>query len=175
MGWRIYGLHVFARAIECDFAADVEPDFPSAIRALQQHKIPIYHRTRRGSNCTGGRSVALWVTGTPFSVSSGIGFLALFGVSVQTAVVYISYVNELRSSGIGLREAIREGAILRLRPIMMTALVAALGLLPAALATGVGTDTQRPFALVIVSGLFSRLLISIFLMPALYTHRGTAG
>ena len=66
-------------------------------------------------------------------------------------------------------EAIREGAILRLRPIMMTALVAALGLLPAALATGVGTDTQRPFALVIVSGLFSRLLISVFLMPALYT------
>ncbi|MDQ2928646.1 MAG: CusA/CzcA family heavy metal efflux RND transporter [Pseudomonadota bacterium] len=116
-----------------------------------------------------GGIVALWLTGTPFSVSSGIGFLALFGVSVQTAVVYISYVNELRRGGVNLTEAIREGAILRLRPIMMTALVAALGLLPAALATGVGTDTQRPFALVIVSGLFTRLLISIFLMPALYT------
>ncbi len=115
-----------------------------------------------------GGIVALWLTGTPFSVSSGIGFLALFGVSVQTAVVYISYVNELRRGGITLDEAIREAAILRLRPIMMTALVAALGLLPAALATGVGTDTQRPFALVIVSGLFTRLLISIFLMPALY-------
>ncbi len=115
-----------------------------------------------------GGIVALWLTGTPFSVSSGIGFLALFGVSVQTAVVYISYVNELRRNGTTLGEAIREGAILRLRPIMMTALVAALGLLPAALATGVGTDTQRPFALVIVSGLFTRLLISIFLMPALY-------
>jgi cobalt-zinc-cadmium resistance protein CzcA len=115
-----------------------------------------------------GGLAALWLTGTPFSVSSGIGFLALFGVSVQTAVVYISYVNELRGRGVGLGEAIREGAILRLRPIMMTALVAALGLLPAALATGVGTDTQRPFALVIVSGLFTRLLISIFLMPALY-------
>ncbi|TPG07473.1 efflux RND transporter permease subunit [Rhodanobacter glycinis] len=115
-----------------------------------------------------GGIVALWLTGTPFSVSSGIGFLALFGVSVQTAVVYISYVNELRRGGIILSEAIREAAILRLRPIMMTALVAALGLLPAALATGVGTDTQRPFALVIVSGLFTRLLISIFLMPALY-------
>lgn len=115
-----------------------------------------------------GGIVALWITGTPFSVSSGIGFLALFGVSVQTAVVYISYVNELRRGGITLNEAIRAGAILRLRPIMMTALVAALGLLPAALATGVGTDTQRPFALVIVSGLFTRLLISIFLMPALY-------
>ncbi|WP_266183281.1 efflux RND transporter permease subunit [Dyella humicola] len=115
-----------------------------------------------------GGIVALWITGTPFSVSSGVGFLALFGVSVQTAVVYISYVNELRRGGTELNEAIREGAILRLRPIMMTALVAALGLLPAALATGVGTDTQRPFALVIVSGLFTRLLISVFLMPTLY-------
>ena len=115
-----------------------------------------------------GGFIALWLTGTPFSVSSGIGFLALFGVSVQTAVVYISYVNELRLGGGTAAEAIREGAILRLRPIMMTALVAALGLLPAALATGVGTDTQRPFALVIVSGLFTRLLISVFLMPALY-------
>ncbi|MBM7129450.1 efflux RND transporter permease subunit [Dyella mobilis] len=115
-----------------------------------------------------GGIVALWLTGTPFSVSSGIGFLALFGVSVQTAVVYISYVNELRRAGVEVTDAIRQGAILRLRPIMMTALVAALGLLPAALATGVGTDTQRPFALVIVSGLFTRLLISIFLMPALY-------
>ncbi|HEX4104727.1 MAG TPA: CusA/CzcA family heavy metal efflux RND transporter [Rhizomicrobium sp.] len=110
----------------------------------------------------------LWLTGTPFSVSSGIGFLALFGVSVQTAVVYISYVNELRRDGMPMDKAIREGAILRLRPIMMTALVAALGLLPAALATGVGTDTQKPFAMVIVSGLFTRLLISIYLMPALY-------
>jgi heavy metal efflux system protein len=116
-----------------------------------------------------GGLVALWITGTPFSVSSGVGFLALCGVSVQTAVVYISYVNELRRAGARLDEAIREGAILRLRPIMMTALVAALGLAPAALATGVGTDSQRPFALVIVSGLFTRLLISVFLMPALYS------
>jgi len=115
-----------------------------------------------------GGIVALWLTGTPFSVSSGIGFLALFGVSVQTAVVYISYVNELRGGGMGTTEAIREAAILRLRPIMMTALVAAFGLLPAAMATGVGTDSQRPFALVIVSGLFTRLLISVFLMPVLY-------
>jgi len=116
-----------------------------------------------------GGIVALWLTGTPFSVSSGIGFLALFGVSVQTALVYISYVNELRRGGTPLVTAIREGAILRLRPIMMTALVAALGLLPAALATGVGTDTQRPFAVVIVGGLVTCLLIIIFLMPALYT------
>jgi cobalt-zinc-cadmium resistance protein CzcA len=116
-----------------------------------------------------GGIVALWLTDTPFSVSSGIGFLALFGVSVLTAVVYISCVNELRRDGVALAEAVRQGAILRLRPIMMTALVAALGLLPAALATGVGTDSQRPFALVIVCGMLSRLLISIFLMPALYT------
>jgi cobalt-zinc-cadmium resistance protein CzcA len=122
-----------------------------------------------------GGIVALWLTDTPFSVSSGIGFLALFGVSVQTAVVYISYVNELRRDGTDLTEAIRQGAILRLRPIMMTALVAAFGLLPVALATGVGTDSQRPFALVIVSGLFTRLLISIFLMPALYTLVGRSG
>ena len=116
-----------------------------------------------------GGIVALWLSGTPFSASSGIGFLALFGVSVQTAIVYISYVNELRRAGNDVAVAIRQAAILRLRPIMMTALVAALGLLPVALATGVGTDTQRPFALVIVSGLFTRLLISIFLMPVLYT------
>jgi cobalt-zinc-cadmium resistance protein CzcA len=122
-----------------------------------------------------GGIVALWISGTPFSASSGIGFLALFGVSVQTAIVYISYVNELRRDGTPLAESIRHGAILRLRPIMMTALVAALGLLPVALATGVGTDTQRPFALVIVSGLFTRLLISIFLMPVLYTLVARSG
>jgi len=116
-----------------------------------------------------GGILALWLTGNPFSVSSGIGFLALFGVSVQTALVYISYVNELRLSGTPPAAAIREAAILRLRPIMMTALVAALGLLPAALATGVGTDTQRPFAVVIVGGLITCLAIVIFLMPALYT------
>jgi cobalt-zinc-cadmium resistance protein CzcA len=115
-----------------------------------------------------GGLLALRLTGTPFSVSSGIGFLALFGVSVQTAVIYISYANELRISGIAIPEATREAALLRLRPIMMTALVAALGLLPAAISTGIGSDSQRPFALVIVGGLFSRLLISVFLMPALY-------
>ena len=115
-----------------------------------------------------GGLVILALTGTPLSVSSMIGFLALFGVSVQTAVVYISYANELRLEGFTIAEATRTAALLRLRPIMMTALVAALGLLPAALSTGVGSDTQKPFALVIVGGLFSRLLISVFLMPVLY-------
>lgn len=115
-----------------------------------------------------GGILALKLWGTPFSVSSGIGFLALFGVSVQTAVIYISYANELRRDGMELGKATREAAILRLRPIMMTALVAALGLLPAALSHGIGSDSQRPFAQVIVGGLLSRLLISVFLMPALY-------
>lgn len=122
-----------------------------------------------------GGILALAVTGTPFSVSSGIGFLALFGVSVQTAVVYISYANELRLAGLGITEAVHEAAMYRLRPIMMTALVAALGLLPAALSTGVGSDSQKPFALVIVGGLFSRLLISVFLMPVLYAQTAKIG
>jgi cobalt-zinc-cadmium resistance protein CzcA len=122
-----------------------------------------------------GGLAALMLTGTPFSVSSGIGFLALFGVSVQTAVVYISYANELRLGGMGIAQASREAALLRLRPIMMTALVAAFGLLPAAIATGVGTDSQKPFALVIVGGLFSRLLISVFLMPVLYEMAARPG
>ena len=115
-----------------------------------------------------GGLLVLGLSGTALSVSSMIGFLALFGVSVQTAVVYISYANELRLEGFSIAEATRTAALLRLRPIMMPALVAALGLLPAALSTGVGSDTQKPFALVIVGGLFSRLLISVFLMPVLY-------
>ena len=122
-----------------------------------------------------GGFLALALTGTPFSVSSGIGFLALFGVSVQTAVVYISHANELRQGGVGIARATREAALDRLRPIMMTALVAALGLLPAAVSTGVGSDSQRPFALVIVGGLFSRLLISVFLMPVLYGYIAREG
>jgi cobalt-zinc-cadmium resistance protein CzcA len=122
-----------------------------------------------------GGLVVLALTRTPLSVSSMIGFLALFGVSVQTAVVYISYANELRLDGFSIAEATRAAALLRLRPIMMTALVAALGLLPAALSTGVGSDTQKPFALVIVGGLFSRLLISVFLMPVLYAASAREG
>jgi len=115
-----------------------------------------------------GAILAMWLTGTPFSVSSAIGFIVLFGVSVLTGVVYISCVNELRLGGMDIARAVHEAAVLRLRPITMTALVAALGLLPAAIASGVGTDSQRPFALVIVAGMLSRLLIGMFLMPALY-------
>jgi cobalt-zinc-cadmium resistance protein CzcA len=115
-----------------------------------------------------GAVLAMWLTGTPFSVSSDIGFIVLFGVSVLTGVIYISYVNELRLGGLDILTAAHQAAVLRLRPILMTALVAALGLLPAAIATGVGTDSQRPFALVIVAGMISRLVIGVFLAPALY-------
>ncbi|MGH8146206.1 MAG: efflux RND transporter permease subunit [Rhodanobacteraceae bacterium] len=115
-----------------------------------------------------GAILAMWLTGTPFSVSSDIGFIVLFGVSVLTGVVYISCVNELRLGGMDIARAAHEAAVLRLRPIMMTAVVAALGLLPAAIATGVGTDSQRPFALVIVAGMISRLVIGIFIVPVLY-------
>ncbi len=115
-----------------------------------------------------GALVALKVTNTPFSVSSALGLLALMGVSVETAVILVSYINKLRLEGKGIREATREASLLRLRPIMMTALVACLGLLPAAMSHGIGSDTQRPFAIVIVAGLLSRLLLGFFVNPVLY-------
>jgi cobalt-zinc-cadmium resistance protein CzcA len=112
--------------------------------------------------------VALLISHTNFSVSSGVGFLALFGVSVQTGVIMLEYINQLRARGYSIEEAAIEGAVLRLRPIMMTMLVATLGLLPAALSHGIGSDSQRPFAIVIVGGLIGALLIGIFLLPTLY-------
>lgn len=115
-----------------------------------------------------GGLLALLVTGTHFSVSSGVGFLALFGVSVQTGVIMVEYINQLRARGRSVEEAAIEGAVLRLRPIMMTMLVATLGLLPAALSHGIGSDSQRPFAIVIVGGLSAALILSIFLLPTLY-------
>jgi cobalt-zinc-cadmium resistance protein CzcA len=115
-----------------------------------------------------GGLLALLVTGTFFSVSSGVGFLALFGVSVQTGVIMLEYINQLRARGYTPEGAAIEGAVLRLRPIMMTMLVATLGLLPAAMSHAIGSDSQRPFAIVIVGGLMSDLLLSIFLLPTLY-------
>jgi cobalt-zinc-cadmium resistance protein CzcA len=115
-----------------------------------------------------GGLLALLVTGTYFSVSSGVGFLALFGVSVQTGVIMLEYINQLRARGYTVEDAAVEGAVLRLRPIMMTMLVATLGLLPAATSHAIGSDSQRPFAIVIVGGLVAALLLSIFLMPTLY-------
>jgi cobalt-zinc-cadmium resistance protein CzcA len=115
-----------------------------------------------------GGLLALLITGTHFSVSSGVGFLALFGVSVQTGVIMLEYINQLRARGFSVEDSAIEGAVLRLRPIMMTMLVATLGLLPAALSHAIGSDSQRPFAVVIIGGLISALLVSIFLLPTLY-------
>ena len=115
-----------------------------------------------------GGVLALLLTGTNFSVSSGVGFLALFGVSVQTGVIMLEYINQLRARRFTIEDAAVEGAVLRLRPIMMTMLVATLGLLPAALSHAIGSDSQRPFAIVIVGGLIAALIMSVFLLPTLY-------
>ena len=123
-----------------------------------------------------GGPLALYLTHTNFSVSSAVGFLALFGVSVETGVIMIEFINQLRARRRGMEEstdqhiveAAVEGAVLRLRPVMMTMLVATLGLLPAALSHAIGSDSQRPFAIVIVGGLIANLVIGVFLLPALY-------
>src|SRR5579872_531383 len=115
-----------------------------------------------------GGLLALWLTGTNFSVSSGLGFVALMGVAVLTSVILYSFINKLRLEGMDIATATYQASLMRLRPIMMTALVACLGLLPAAMSTGIGSDSQKPFAIVIVGGLASRLLLSIFLSPVLY-------
>jgi cobalt-zinc-cadmium resistance protein CzcA len=115
-----------------------------------------------------GGLLALYITGTHFSVSSGVGFLALFGASVQTGVIMVEYINQLRARGHSVESAAIEGAVRRLRPIMMTMLVATLGLLPAALSHAIGSDSQRPFAIVIVGGLIVDLILSIFLLPTFY-------
>ncbi len=115
-----------------------------------------------------GGLLALFITGTHFSVSSGVGFLALFGASVQTGLIMVDYINQLRARGYSIENAAIEGAVRRLRPIMMTMLVATLGLLPAALSHDIGSDSQRPFAIVIVGGLIVDLVMSIFLLPTFY-------
>lgn len=124
-----------------------------------------------------GGPLALFLTHTNFSVSSAVGFLALFGVSVETGVIMIEFINQLRARRKGMVEesnkeyiieAAVEGAVLRLRPVMMTMLVATLGLLPAALSHAIGSDSQRPFAIVIVGGLLANLVIGVFLMPSMY-------
>jgi len=115
-----------------------------------------------------GGLLALYLTGTHFSVSAGVGFMALFGASIQTGVIMVEYINQLRSRGMPIVDAAIEGATRRLRPIMMTMLVATLGLLPAALSHRIGSDSQRPFAIVIVGGLIADLAMSIFLLPTFY-------
>jgi cobalt-zinc-cadmium resistance protein CzcA len=122
-----------------------------------------------------GGLLSLLVTGTHFSVSSGLGFLALIGVSVEIGVIMIEYINQLRTRGMRPRDAAKEGALLRFRPIMMTMLVATLGLLPAALSHDIGSDSQRPFAIVIVGGLIVELFVSIVMLPALYVFWARPG
>src|ERR1700745_2384273 len=115
-----------------------------------------------------GGLLSLLITGTHFSVSSGLGFLALIGVSVQTGVIMVETINQLRVRGRTVHEAAKEGASMRLRPIMMTMLVATLGLLPAAMSHDIGSDSQRPFAIVIVGGLTFGLMVRCFLLPIFY-------
>jgi cobalt-zinc-cadmium resistance protein CzcA len=115
-----------------------------------------------------GGLLALWVVRLDLSVSAMVGFIALFGVSIQSGVLLVERIRELRRLGNPLREAVVEGSVSRVRPVMMTSLMAALGLLPAAISTGVGAETARPFAVVIIGGLVTATLLSLFLLPILY-------
>jgi len=117
-----------------------------------------------------GGVLALFLTGTNFSVSSGIGFLAVFGVSVQTGVLLVTYINQMRREGKSVRHSVIDGALIRLRPILMTGLVGTLGLVPAALSHAIGSDSQRPMAIVIVGGLLTDLVMGLFLLPSLYDY-----
>jgi cobalt-zinc-cadmium resistance protein CzcA len=116
---------------------------------------------------TGGVA-ALLLRGLPLSISAGVGFIALSGIAVLNGIVMLSFIRQLRAGGMGLEPAIREGALTRLRPVLMTALVASLGFLPMALATGAGAEVQRPLATVVVGGVLSSTLLTLFVLPALY-------
>ena len=115
-----------------------------------------------------GGMLALVLRGMTFNVSSAVGFIALFGLSIQNGVIMLSHINVLRKRGKELKQAVIEGASHRLRPMMMTASVAILGLLPASLATNIGSDVQRPLATVIVYGLLAGTIITLYLLPTLY-------
>ncbi len=123
---------------------------------------------------TGG-ILALWLRGIPFSVSAAVGFIALSGIAVLNALVMLTFIRQLRQRGLPKRDAIYEGAMTRLRPVMMTALVASLGFLPMALATGTGAEVQRPIATVVIGGLISATLLTLFVLPALYSLFGRSG
>ncbi len=116
---------------------------------------------------TGG-VFALAIRGMPFSISAGVGFIALFGVAVLNGVVLISYINQLRQEGKPLEEAVREGAKTRLRPVLMTALVASLGFVPMAVSTSMGAEVQRPLATVVIGGLISSTLLTLLVLPTVY-------
>ncbi len=116
---------------------------------------------------TGG-VMALFVRDMPFSISAGVGFIALSGVAVLNGLVMVTFVNQLRREGIPLNAAVVQGAITRLRPVLMTGLVAALGFVPMAVATGTGAEVQRPLATVVIGGVLSSTLLTLVVLPALY-------
>jgi cobalt-zinc-cadmium resistance protein CzcA len=120
---------------------------------------------------TGG-VLALWLRGLPFSISAAVGFVALSGIAVLNGLVMLSYIKQLMASGYAKLDAIREGALIRLRPVAMTALVASLGFVPMALATGTGAEVQRPIATVVIGGLISATLLTLLVLPALYAWFG---
>ena len=116
-----------------------------------------------------GGILALWITGTSFSISAAVGFVSVFGVAVQDGVLLISYFNQLREAGLPVREAVMRGAELRVRPVVMTSLTAALGLFPAAIATSIGSQAQRPLGIVVVGAMLCTLFLTRYLMPVLYS------
>jgi cobalt-zinc-cadmium resistance protein CzcA len=116
---------------------------------------------------TGGVA-ALWLRGMPFSITAAVGFIALSGVAVLNGLVMISCFNQLREEGRNVWDAVMEGSIMRLRPVLMTALVASLGFVPMALATGTGAEVQRPLATVVIGGILSSTFLTLIVLPALY-------
>jgi len=124
---------------------------------------------------TGG-VLALWMRGIPLSISAAVGFIALSGVAVLNGLVMLAFIRNLREEGQGLDDAIREGALMRLRPVLMTALVASLGFVPMALATGTGAEVQRPLATVVIGGILSSTALTLLVLPILYrwAHRRDA-
>ncbi len=119
-----------------------------------------------------GGVLSLWLRGLPFSISAGVGFVALSGVSVLNSMVLVSFIRHLRERGVGVDESITEAALTRLRPVLMTALVASLGFLPMALSTGVGAEVQRPLATVVIGGVISSTLLTLLVLPVLYHYFG---
>jgi cobalt-zinc-cadmium resistance protein CzcA len=116
---------------------------------------------------TGG-IVALLLRGIPLSISAGVGFIALSGVAVLNGLVIIAFIERLRREGRSVQDAVREGAMTRLRPVLMTALVASLGFVPMAIATGAGAEVQRPLATVVIGGIISSTVLTLLVLPALY-------
>jgi cobalt-zinc-cadmium resistance protein CzcA len=115
-----------------------------------------------------GGLIALLVTGETLNVASAVGFIALFGVAVQNGIIMVSNLNRVRETGVALRDAVMIGALERFRPVLMTATVATIGMMPAALATGVGSDVQRGLATVVVGGLMLSTLLTLFILPTFY-------